>query len=99
MPRWVSHALHQEGSALSDDFFSSLGLLAEVLAASALPGSFDLISRMLDALSCMLHYESPAQADKSYVKQLLMSVIYNAAQKVDVSLFPGRSLCMYLRSS
>lgn len=84
---------------MSDDLFSSLGLLAEVLAASTLPGSLDLISRMLDTLSSVLHYESPAQGDKSYVEQLLMSAIDNAAQKVEASLSVGNFHSFRLRFS
>lgn len=69
----------------SDDSFPSLTLLAEVLAASVLPGSLDLISRLLDTLNAVLHYELPTQGDKSFVEQLLMSAIENAAGKVVVS--------------
>jgi len=71
----------------SADFFPSLVLLAEILAASSLPGSLDLISRLLDTLNSVLHYEPPAQGDKSYVEQLLMSAVENAAQNVIVSLW------------
>ena len=73
-------------NAPSADFFPSLVLLAEILAASSLPGSLDLISRLLDALNSVLHYEPPAQGDKSYIEQLLMSAVENAAQNVIVSL-------------
>jgi U3 small nucleolar RNA-associated protein 10 len=73
-------------NAPSADFFSSLVLLAEILAASSLPGSLDLISRLLDTLNSVLHYEPPAQGDKSYIEQLLMSAVENAAQNVIVSL-------------
>lgn len=59
-------------------------MLAEVLAASALPGSLDLISRLLDTLNSLLHYEA---GDKSYVEQLLMAAIENAAESVVVCLF------------
>jgi U3 small nucleolar RNA-associated protein 10 len=79
--------LHRPASKTpSADFFPSLALLAEILAASPLPGSIDLISRLLDTLNSVLHYELPAQGDKSYVEQLLMSAIENAAHKVIVSL-------------
>jgi U3 small nucleolar RNA-associated protein 10 len=73
-------------NAPSADFFYSLVLLAEILAASSLPGSLDLISRLLDTLNSVLHYEPPAQGDKSYIEQLLMSAVENAAQNVIVSL-------------
>ena len=54
---------------------------------------------MLDTLSSVLHYESPAQGDKSYVEQLLMSAIDNAAQKVEASLSVGNFHSFRLRFS
>lgn len=71
---------------MTPDLFPSLTLLAEILSASPLPGSLDLISRLLDTLNNVLHYEPPAQGDKSYVEQLLMSAVESAANKVVVSL-------------
>ena len=68
------------------DPFLSLTLLAEILSAKPLPGSLDLISRLLDTLNSVLHFEPPAQGDKSYVEQLLMSAVESAAEKVAVSL-------------
>jgi U3 small nucleolar RNA-associated protein 10 len=72
-------------STSPSDLFPSLALLAEVLAAKALPGSLDLIARLLDTLNSVLHYESSSQGDKSYVEQLLMAAVENAANKVVVS--------------
>lgn len=69
----------------SDDSFILLTTFVEVLAASDLPGSIDLISRLLDTLNNVLHYETPTQGDKSFVEQLLMSAIDNCAEKVVVS--------------
>jgi U3 small nucleolar RNA-associated protein 10 len=75
-----------ESNPSSADLFPSLALYAEVLAASQLPGSLDLISRLLDTLNNVLHYEPLAQGDKSYVEQLLMSAVESAALNVVVSL-------------
>ena len=59
-------------------------LLAETLAVIPLPGSMDLIIRLLDVLNNVLHYNSPSQGDKSYVEQLLMSTIENVAERIIV---------------
>lgn len=61
-------------------------LLTEILATIPLPGSMDLITRLLDILNNVLHYDSPSQGDKSYVEQLLMSAIENVAEKINVCI-------------
>ncbi|KAF7977911.1 hypothetical protein HWV62_2480 [Athelia sp. TMB] len=65
-----------------DDSFTLLTTFVEVLAARDLPGSIDLVSRLLDTLNNVMHYEAPAQGDKSFVEQLIMSAIGNSAEKV-----------------
>lgn len=59
-------------------------LLTETLTTISLPGSMDLIIRLLDVLNNVLHYDSPNQGDKSYVEQLIMSTIENVAENVIV---------------
>lgn len=57
----------------------------EILGTKSLPGSLDLISHLLDTLSRVVQTLPPAQADVSYIEQLLMSAIESAASKVKVS--------------
>ena len=59
-------------------------LLAETLAAIPLPGSMDLIIRLLDVLNNVLHYDLPSQGDKNYMEQLIMSTVENVAEKIIV---------------
>lgn len=64
--------------------FSRLSLLVEVLGSKPLPGSMDLLSRLLETLSKVIQSAVPGQGDVAYVEQLLMSAIENAASKVTV---------------
>jgi U3 small nucleolar RNA-associated protein 10 len=65
---------------------TKLTFLTEALNAVALPGSVDLISHLLQALSCVVQTFSPLQADVNYTEQLLMSAIDAVASKVTVWL-------------
>ncbi|KAJ3515006.1 hypothetical protein NLJ89_g2035 [Agrocybe chaxingu] len=64
------------------DSLPRLSLLVEILGTKSLPGSLDLISRLLDTLNQVVQSLPPAQADVSYIEQLLMSAIESAASKV-----------------
>ncbi|KAF8630264.1 hypothetical protein AX17_005450 [Amanita inopinata Kibby_2008] len=59
-----------------------LTLLVEVLGTTSLPGSLDLISKLLDTLNRVAQSISPTQADVNYIEQLLISAIENAAEKI-----------------
>ena len=85
------HYLNTYSDATPDDSFTLLTTFVEVLAAKDLPGSIDLVSRLLDTLNNVMHYEAPAQGDKSFVEQLIMSAIGNSAEKVIVSRAPSCS--------
>lgn len=58
-----------------------------MLGTRSLPGSLDLISHLLETLNRVVQSVSPTQADVSYIEQLLMSAIENAANKITVGLF------------
>jgi hypothetical protein len=87
------------------DTLSMLTLLAEVLAINALPGSFELISRLLDILNKLVQYVSLPHVDLSYIQQLLMTAVENSASKILVRktplfffattlyFFPGSTQC------
>ena len=64
---------------------AKLTFFTEALNAVALPGSVDLISHLLQALSSVVQTFSSLQADVSYTEQLLMSAIDSVAGKVTVS--------------
>lgn len=68
----------------TDNALRRLTLFLEVLGTRPLPGSLDLISQLMDLSSQVMQSVSPAQADVSYIEQLLMSAIDNAADKVTV---------------
>ena len=76
-----------EGFSLPEDPLSSLGLIAEVLGTKQLPGSLDLISRLLETLHHVVQFASPTQADIDFIQQLLMSAVENAADGITVRLF------------
>ncbi|KII90106.1 hypothetical protein PLICRDRAFT_686024 [Plicaturopsis crispa FD-325 SS-3] len=67
------------------DSLASLALLSDVLSSATLPGSLDLVSCFMETLNKVVHYELPAQTDISYIEQLLMSAIENAASKIAVA--------------
>ncbi|KAJ7607399.1 hypothetical protein FB45DRAFT_1135460 [Roridomyces roridus] len=66
---------------VSEDTLSSLGLLAEVLTSIQLPGSLDLVSRLLETLHNVVQ-SAPTNTDVSYVEQSLMSAVENSAEKI-----------------
>lgn len=68
-------------SAPEDDL-PALSLFVEVLGTKPLPGSLDLISRLLETLNRVVQSASSTSADMSYIEQLLMSAVENAAEKV-----------------
>ncbi|KAG5637085.1 hypothetical protein H0H81_005818 [Sphagnurus paluster] len=69
-------------SYTSDDQIPRLSLFVEVLGARSLPGSLDLVSHLLETLNRVLQSIPCAQAEVSYIEQLLMSAIENAASKI-----------------
>ena len=62
-----------------------LVLLAETISSKPLLGSVELASCMLETLNKVVHDVSSSVTDKSYVEQLLMSAVENAAINVPVS--------------
>lgn len=62
-----------------------LSLLAEVLGSKELPGSLDLLSRLLETLNKVIQSPTSTQTDVAFIEQSLMSAIENAAGKVAVS--------------
>lgn len=70
--------------SVDDNVLPRLSLLAEVLGTKALPGSLDLITHLLETLNKVVQSASPTQVDVSYIEQLLMSAVENAAEKIVV---------------
>ncbi|KAJ7701560.1 hypothetical protein B0H17DRAFT_1195339 [Mycena rosella] len=64
------------------DNFPRLSLLAEVLGGISLPGSLDLISRLLETLHNVVQSTTPTDADISYIEQSLMSAVEHSAEKI-----------------
>lgn len=58
------------------------------MGTKILPGSLDLISRLLETFNHVLQSVSAPQADVSYVEQLLISIMENAANIIVVSNLP-----------
>lgn len=73
-------------------------LLCEVLANNPLPGSIELVCRLLEALNEVTQGVPHVQADVVYLQQVLMSAVENAASRVEVhaSQFPH---CVHSRGS
>ncbi|KAJ6554556.1 armadillo-type protein [Mycena capillaripes] len=69
-------------SEISDDTFPRLSLLAEVLASVPLPGSLDLVSRLLETLHNVVQSTASADVDISYIEQSLMSAVEHSAEKI-----------------
>jgi len=66
-----------------------LTILAEVLGTTDIPGSIDLISRLLETLNKVIRSEGMGQSDTSYVCQMLMSAVERSASQITVrDLFP-----------
>ncbi|KIP06398.1 hypothetical protein PHLGIDRAFT_128310 [Phlebiopsis gigantea 11061_1 CR5-6] len=66
----------------TNEAYSLLTLLAEVLGAKPLPGSLELVSCLLETLGKVVHDTSASVAEKTYVEQLLMSALDNAATNI-----------------
>ncbi|KAK0200852.1 hypothetical protein DFS33DRAFT_1386800 [Desarmillaria ectypa] len=66
----------------SQETLPKLSILAEVLATTSLPGSFDIIAAMVQALSSVIQSSSSDNVDISFIEQSMMSAIDNAADKV-----------------
>jgi U3 small nucleolar RNA-associated protein 10 len=71
-------------SSSPDDSLACLTLLAEVLGAQSLPGSLDFVARLLETLGLIVQYQSQAQVDMSYLEQLFMTAVENAADNISV---------------
>ncbi|KAK7055439.1 U3 small nucleolar RNA-associated protein 10 [Favolaschia claudopus] len=69
-------------SETSDDTLPRLSLLAEVLAGIPLPGSLDLVSRLLETLHDVVQSTTSADVDISYIEQSLMSAVEHCAEKI-----------------
>jgi len=65
---------------------SRLSLFSEVLGSKSLPGSFDLISHLLETLDKVMQSVASPQADITFIEQSLMSAVENVAEKVTVSV-------------
>jgi hypothetical protein len=70
--------------SVPDDTLPRLSLLAEVLGSIPLPGSLDLISRLLETLHNVVQSTVPTDADISYIEQSLMSAVEHSAEKIVV---------------
>ncbi|EEB87945.1 hypothetical protein MPER_14488, partial [Moniliophthora perniciosa FA553] len=81
-PRATKRPKLQERSSAPDDVISRLGLLAEVMGTMSLPGSFELISHLLETLSKVMQFSNAARADVIFIEQSLMAAVDNAAGKV-----------------
>jgi U3 small nucleolar RNA-associated protein 10 len=62
-------------------------LLCEVLASVSMPGSVELLARLMDLLHKLVQNSSINKSDSNYLQQLLMSVIENTADKIKVCLY------------
>lgn len=62
--------------------YSLLTFFSEILGSKPLPGLLDLVSCLLETLSKVVHDTSTSAAEKTYVEQLLMSALENAAVNI-----------------
>ncbi|KAJ7303140.1 hypothetical protein DFH08DRAFT_722260 [Mycena albidolilacea] len=67
-----------------DDAFPRLSHPAEVLASVSLPGSFDLVSRLLETLHNAVQSTTSTDVDISYIEQSIMSAVEHSAEKITV---------------
>ncbi|KAJ7881538.1 hypothetical protein B0H14DRAFT_2565770 [Mycena olivaceomarginata] len=65
-----------------DDAFPCLSLLAEVLASVSLPGSLDLVSRLLENFNNVVYSITSTDVDISYIEQSIMSAVEHSAEKI-----------------
>jgi hypothetical protein len=70
-----------------DDAFPCLSLLAEVLASVSLPGSLDLVSRLLENFNNVVYSTTSTDVDIIYIEQSIMSAVEHSAEKVTVRGF------------
>lgn len=70
--------------SVGDNGVSSLSLLGEVLASRKLPGSLELLSRLLETLGKLVQSPESMKGDVAYVEQLLMSAIENVSGHIMV---------------
>jgi hypothetical protein len=76
---------HSHTCSRSSNTYAFLTFLSEILSAHPLPGSLDLVSSLLDTLGKVVHDTSISIAEKTYVEQLLMSALENAAINIPAS--------------
>ncbi|EIW76657.1 hypothetical protein CONPUDRAFT_168479 [Coniophora puteana RWD-64-598 SS2] len=74
--------LDSSDTSASQDDMPVLTLLAEIISARDLPGSLDLISRLMDTLAKVVQYGVDRSLDASYTLQTLMSALENASEKI-----------------
>jgi U3 small nucleolar RNA-associated protein 10 len=67
-----------------EEKMSMLTFLAEILGTKELPGSLDLLTQLLDTLGKIIHHDSPVPSDTSYLCQMLMAAVEEAASKIKV---------------
>ncbi|KAJ8583913.1 hypothetical protein M405DRAFT_936925 [Rhizopogon salebrosus TDB-379] len=65
-----------------EEKMSMLTFLAEILGTKELPGSLDLLTQLLDTLGKIIHHDSPVPSDTSYLCQMLMAAVEEAASKI-----------------
>ncbi|PPR01672.1 hypothetical protein CVT24_001501 [Panaeolus cyanescens] len=78
----VKRVKTQEASEPENNDLSRLTLLAEVLGSKSLPGSLDLVSRLLETLNKVIQAFPSTQADVAYIEQLFMSAIESSTSKI-----------------
>ncbi|KAJ7301607.1 hypothetical protein DFH08DRAFT_647463, partial [Mycena albidolilacea] len=69
-------------SEVPDDAFPCLSLLPEVLASVSLPGSLDLVSRLLENFNNVVYSTTSTDVDISYIEQSIMSAVEHSAEKI-----------------
>lgn len=78
-----------------------LTFLAEILGTKELHGSLDLVSQLLDTLGKIIHHDSPVPSDTSYICQMFMAAVEEAASKMKVffSLLRAHDSSLTMRRS
>ncbi|KAJ7855471.1 hypothetical protein B0H14DRAFT_738384 [Mycena olivaceomarginata] len=86
---------HPKLSEVPDDAFPRLSLPAEVLASLSLPGSFDLVSRLLETLHNAVQSTTSTDVDISYIEQPIMSAVEHSAEKITGALnLASSAICL-----
>ena len=65
----------------------SLTVLMEVLSTRQLPGSYELVSALLEILGRVASLRDIAQSEISYLQQLIMAAVEASALQIKVRLF------------